>query len=104
MAKDFIDRPKQAGTFLKSELKKRKITQEKFAEYMGCDVRTVGRWIHDGINQVDILFIIASFFGLENIGDIFSFEEDVPCVVKNQNRTNYDLEKVFFLCYNSFVS
>ena len=80
MTNVFIDRPAQAGRFLKKELKNREITQEKFAEYIGYDVRTVRRWIHNGINQVDILFRIVSFFELKGIGDIFSSEDDVSCV------------------------
>ena len=78
MTNVFIDRPAQAGRFLKKELKKRAITQEKFAEYIGYDVRTVRRWIHNGINQVDILFVIVSFFELKSVGDIFSSGDDVP--------------------------
>lgn len=75
----FVDRPAQAGQFLKKELKKRKISQERFAESVGCDDRTVRRWIHNGINQVDVLFRIASILELESIGDFFSSEDEVPC-------------------------
>lgn len=81
MTEFFADRPAQAGQFLKRELKRRKISQERFAESIGYDVRTVRRWIHSGINQVDVLFRIVSILELNGIGDIFSSENDVPCAV-----------------------
>ena len=81
MTEIFVDRPAQAGQFLKRELKRRKISQFSFAESVGCDDRTVRRWIHSGINQVDVLFRIAAVLELENIGDFFSSEDEVPCVL-----------------------
>lgn len=37
----------KAGANLKRFIKEGNLTQEKFAEKVGCDVRTVRRWISD---------------------------------------------------------
>lgn len=40
-------------------------TQEAFAYEFGTDVRTVGRWINNGIKNLDTLQLIADFFGVD---------------------------------------
>lgn len=89
-----------AGKFLKKELKKNHITQEKFAEDFGVDARTVRRWVSKGINSVETIWSIADFFGLENIRDVFSSEDDVPSVfpqkIKNLERTQNGLSGFSF--------
>ncbi len=79
MIKKFNESPAvKAGHFLKNELKRRGITQEKFAEHLYVDPRTVRRWVKDGVNSVNTLWDIVCFFELENIGVIFSSENDDP--------------------------
>lgn len=40
-------------------------TQEKFAYEFGVDVRTVGRWIHLGIDSLTTIYEIATFFKID---------------------------------------
>lgn len=101
MTEFFEGRPVQAGQFLNRELKRRKITQMRFAEMVDCDERTVRRWITGGINRVDVLFRIAAALELKNIGDFFSSEGEVPYVfvvilLLFKIRTDYALEDNLF--------
>ena len=65
--------------YLKRELKKRKMTQEKFAEKVGVSDRTVRRWVSGGIYSLDVICVIALCFHV-SVGDIFREAEDVPAV------------------------
>ena len=47
-------------------------TQEEFAFDFGIDIRTVGRWVNEGIGKVDLIGDIAEYFGV----DIKFFFED----------------------------
>ncbi len=49
-------------------------TQQEFADDRHCDLRTVSRWIHEGISKVDIIQELAEHFGL----DFFEFFEVAP--------------------------
>ena len=55
-----------AGANLKRLIKNSKYkTQEEFAFEFGTDVRTVGRWVNKGINNLDTLQQIAAFFDMD---------------------------------------
>lgn len=65
------------GSFLRSELKKRKWTQAKFAELAHVEDRTVNRWVNGGINSFGPIETISYVLRVE-VMDILSYEEDVP--------------------------
>ena len=69
--------PLWVGSFLKRELRKRGITQEDFAEYIGVSDRTVRRWVSGDIHSLDVVGEIARALRV-SVGDIFSDGEDVP--------------------------
>ena len=74
----------RVGKYLQHMLKKNGYTQEKFAEKYNCDVRTVRRWIKNGVNDINTIDSIASFFG-DTLWDIIRETDDVPfsvCIVK----------------------
>ena len=54
-----------AGAKLKQLIKQSKYkTQEEFAFEFGADVRTIGRWINNGIDSLSTIQKIADFFGI----------------------------------------
>ena len=40
-------------------------TQEEFAYDYGTDIRTVSRYVNQGINKIDIVQELAEFFGVD---------------------------------------
>lgn len=61
-----------AGAKLKQLIKQSKYkTQEEFAFEFGADVRTIGRWINNGIDSLSTIQKIAGFFGIA-VSDILS--------------------------------
>lgn len=61
-----------AGAKLKQLIKQSKYkTQEEFAFEFGADVRTIGRWINNGIDSLSTIQKIADFFGVA-VSDILS--------------------------------
>ncbi|GEM_PF-2596769 len=67
---------RQAGDYLRSALKARGLTQEQFAELVSVDVRTVRRWLANGVHSMDTFELIVRFFGTP-AGDVFTQSEDV---------------------------
>ncbi|MBP5208908.1 MAG: helix-turn-helix transcriptional regulator [Clostridia bacterium] len=65
-----------AGSFLRRMLKDNGYTQERFAEEFGVSTRHVRRWLHGGINSLDTVQQLLTFFDAE-VGDVFK-TEDVP--------------------------
>ncbi|MBR2474609.1 MAG: helix-turn-helix transcriptional regulator [Clostridia bacterium] len=54
------------GSNLKRIIKKSEYkTQESFAEGFGIEVRTVNRWVNDGIRDIDAVEDIASFLKID---------------------------------------
>ena len=102
------ERPaKIVGDFLRSELKKRNLSQEDIAAEFGVDSRTVRRWTSAGINSLDTAWMVADYFD-RSIGDILSSGDDVPCAVykimhkkREAFRTAFALLRFSFLCYNN---
>ena len=72
-----VSYPHVVGGYLKRKLKDRGITQESFSIEYGADVRTVRRWIHDGVHSLDTVVEIARYFGV-SVGDVLSDEDSVP--------------------------
>ena len=61
-----------AGAKLKQLIKQSKYkTKEEFAFEFGADVRTIGRWINNGIDSLSTIQKIADFFGIA-VSDILS--------------------------------
>ena len=66
MEQNFISRSIKAGTKLKTLIKESQWkTQEEFAFEFGADVRTINRWIHKGISNVDTIQELANFFSVD---------------------------------------
>lgn len=54
---------KTAGANIKQLIKNSQYkTQEEFAYQFGTDVRTVSRWVNQGIDSIDTISQIADFF------------------------------------------
>ncbi len=62
-----------AGNKLRKLIAENFDSQEDFAYEFGIDVRTVSRYINNGINKLDILQELADWFGIE-IMDFFTRE------------------------------
>lgn len=58
---------KIAGENLKRLIKENYPSQEEFAFDYGTDVRTVSRYVNNGINKLDTIQELAYFFGVEYV-------------------------------------
>ncbi len=58
----------KAGQKLRILIAENCSSQEKFAFDYGADVRTINRYINEGINKLDVIQSLADYFGI-------SFEE-----------------------------
>lgn len=52
----------QAGTVLRRLIAENYLSQEEFAYDYGADIRTVSRYINNGINKIDVIQELAEFF------------------------------------------
>lgn len=59
------DAAKQAGTVLRRLIRENFSSQEEFAVAYGVELRTVSRYINQGINKVDALQELAEFFQID---------------------------------------
>ena len=64
-------REKQAGRKLRQLIQENFRTQEEFAERYGCELRTVNRYINNGIGKIAIIQELADFFQVDFI-DFFT--------------------------------
>ena len=55
---------KKAGNTLRRLIQENYATQEDFAYEYGADLRTISRYINNGINKVNIIQELALFFGV----------------------------------------
>lgn len=53
-----------AGQHLKQLIKENYKTQEDFAYDFGADIRTISRYVNQGINKIDAIQEFAEFFGV----------------------------------------
>ncbi len=54
-----------AGNNLRRLIQANYATQEEFAEDYGVELRTVSRYINAGINKIDAIQELASFFNVD---------------------------------------
>ena len=72
--------PTLFGGFLKSELRRQRMTYADFAELCGVSERQVGRWCCEGIFNLDTADNVLTELGVA-LGDVVAFSEegdDVP--------------------------
>ena len=72
--------PTLFGGFLKSELRRQRMTYADFAELCGVSERQVGRWCCEGIFNLDTADNVLAELGVA-LGDVVAFSEegdDVP--------------------------
>lgn len=55
----------RAGKVLRELIRKNYATQEEFALDYGLEIRTVSRYINQGINKVDVVQELADFFSVD---------------------------------------
>lgn len=58
-------RKKMAGEKLRQLIKENYRTQEEFADRYGMELRTVSRYVNQGIKDVDVIQELANFFGVD---------------------------------------
>ena len=68
---DNMDASTKAGKCLRFLIEQNYATQEEFSLDIHADIRTVNRWINQGISKVDTIQYLANHFGLTFI-DFFS--------------------------------
>lgn len=61
----------KAGLFLKNLIQENYGSQEDFADDFGTDIRTVSRYVNNGINKISTIQELADFFGVR-FQDFFS--------------------------------
>jgi transcriptional regulator with XRE-family HTH domain len=66
-----ITMQKAAGLYLKKLIQDNYDSQEDFAYDFGTDIRTVSRYVNNGINKVSTIQELADFFGVR-FQDFFS--------------------------------
>lgn len=59
------DPMKTAGEVLRKLISENYSSQEEFAFDFGADVRTINRYVNNGINKIDIVYRLAMFFNVE---------------------------------------
>ncbi len=55
----------KAGQKLRKLIQENFRTQEEFAERYGMEIRSVSRYINQGINKVDVIQELADFFQVD---------------------------------------
>ena len=57
-----FDATKRAGEVLRKLIQENYASQEEFAYDFGTDIRTVSRYVNNGINKISVLQELAVFF------------------------------------------
>jgi len=60
-----FDATKRAGEVLRKLIQENYASQEEFAYDFGTDIRTVSRYVNNGINKISILQELAVFFHVD---------------------------------------
>ena len=60
-----IDYAKQAGIVLRRLIQTHYSSQEEFAYDFGAEIRTVSRYVNQGINKISTIQELAEFFGVD---------------------------------------
>ena len=66
-----INFQQKAGLYLKKLIQENCSSQEDFADDFGTDIRTVSRYVNNGINKISTIQELALFFGV-SFQDFFS--------------------------------
>lgn len=64
---EYIDASLKAGKCLRYLIQQNYSTQEEFALDIHAELRTVNRWVNQGISKVDTIQYLANHFGLSFI-------------------------------------
>lgn len=60
-----FDAAKRAGQVLRKLISENYSSQEEFAFEYGADVRTINRYINNGINKIDVIQDFAELFNVD---------------------------------------
>ena len=60
-----IDYTLRAGQKLRELINQNYRTQEDFAYDFGADLRTVNRYVNEGINKLNVIQELAEYFGVD---------------------------------------
>lgn len=60
-----FDAAKQAGIVLRQLIQTHYSSQEEFAYDFGADLRTISRYVNQGINKVSVIQELAFFFNVD---------------------------------------
>lgn len=60
-----IDASKKAGQFLRRLIQENYSSQEGFAFDFGAELRTINRYVNNGINKVNVIQELAEFFNVD---------------------------------------
>lgn len=60
-----IDASKKAGQILRRLIQENYSSQEEFAYDFGAELRTVNRYVNNGINKVNVIQELAEFFNVD---------------------------------------
>ena len=60
-----FDAAKRAGQVLRKLISENYSSQEDFAFEYGADVRTISRYINNGINKIDVIQELAELFNVD---------------------------------------
>ena len=60
-----FDAAKRAGQVLRKLISENYTSQEEFAFEYGADVRTINRYINNGINKIDVIQDFAELFNVD---------------------------------------
>lgn len=60
----------KAGQKLRALIEENFSSQEDFAFEYGADIRTISRYINNGINKIDVIQSLADWFGI-SFADFF---------------------------------
>lgn len=66
-----INFQQKAGLYLKKLIHENYSSQEDFADDFGTDIRTVSRYVNNGINKISTIQQLAEFFNV-SFQDFFS--------------------------------
>ena len=66
-----INFQQKAGLYLKKLIQENYSSQEDFADDFGTDIRTVSRYVNNGLNKISTIQELALFFGV-SFQDFFS--------------------------------
>ena len=73
-----FDAAKRAGQVLMKLISENYSSQEEFAFEYGADVRTINRYINNGINKIDVIQDFAELFNVDFV-DFFKGQYDKNC-------------------------